>query len=155
MKKVLLLLFILSTACSSKQSQDQSEIHTFLEDYYAAMTSRNWKVYQQFFWPKATITTIWQKPGDNKKDVNITTIEDFVSQTHLGPDSQPIFEENMTDANISVKGNIATAWVNYEARFGSKENLMEWAGKDLFTLMKHEGKWRIVSLAFESDENSP
>jgi hypothetical protein len=34
------------------------------------------------------------------------------------------------------------------ARFGDSTDVATWRGIDAFTLMKHDGRWRIVSLAY-------
>lgn len=116
------------------------------------MSDRNWEKYRSHFWPGATITTAWKQPGDSVVTVDVTTIDDFIKETPQGPDSQPIFEESMLDSEIRSSGNIAEAWVNYKAKFGTKENLAEWSGTDVFTFLRHEGEWKIVSLVFESGE---
>nr|WP_281169010.1 nuclear transport factor 2 family protein [Fulvivirga imtechensis] len=125
----------------------------FLISYYQTMTRRDWRTYRSYFWDDAIITTVWQKEGENNESVHITTIDEFIAQTHLGPDSQPVFEEKPIDIQITVKNGLAQAWVRYEARFGSEKNMMEWKGTDLFSLLNHDGKWRIVSLTFSSEDS--
>jgi len=39
-------------------------------------------------------------------------------------------------------------WARYTARFGDPGSVRTWKGIDAFTLMRHEGRWRIVSLAY-------
>lgn len=72
-------------------------------------------------------------------------------QTKDGPDSQPIFEEKMTGSEIDVRGQLASAWIRYKAKFGSESHLMEWSGTDLFTLIKDNNSWKIVSMAYITD----
>ncbi|MCA6079095.1 nuclear transport factor 2 family protein [Fulvivirga sedimenti] len=145
------IIYDRSSASSKSEVQTTQTIHQFLYDYYNVMSSRDWEVYREFFWKDATLTTIWQSPKDSLPEVLVNTIDAFIRQTPQGPDSEPIFEEKPTYITTEIQGNLATAWVNYEARFGSEENLNEWTGTDLFTLMKHQGEWRIVSLAFSSE----
>ena len=156
--KVLICLLISScfVACntqhpSKNEKRAIDEINRLLEDYYATMSARDWKAYKMFFYDDATLTTLWQQEADSVPKVLITTISDFIAQTGDGPDSQPIFEENMLNAEIAVKNNLAQAWVNYEANFGSKNRLMEWKGIDLFSFIKHSNEWKIVSIVFESE----
>ncbi len=115
------------------------------------MSDRDWPAYRRFFWKKGTLTTVWQAQGDSTATVQVSTIDEFIAQTPQGPDSQPIFEEKMIDSQIDVKGPLAQAWVRYEARFGTEEELMEWEGTDLFSLMKHNDEWRIVALVFSPE----
>lgn len=135
----------------NKDSSDIHSIRNMLVRYYADMSKRDWKKYREYFWDSATIATIWQKPGDSAEKVNIITIDEFIRQTPNGPDSKPIFEENMTSSNIRIDGTLAVAWAEYKARFGTKDSLMEWSGKDLFSLMRHRDQWKIVALSFARD----
>lgn len=151
-----LVLLLFCAACSTEHtaeipqpSPEKQEIKDFLEQYYTTMSDRDWPAYQDMFWEKATLTTVWQKPGDSTAAVHITTIDEFIAQTPQGPDSQPIFEERMQQAEIEVRGNLARAWVSYSAKFGSEEQLHEWEGLDLFTFMRQDDRWRIVALAYE------
>jgi len=123
-----------------------------LKEYYKDMSARDWKKYRSHFWNNATITTAWQQPGDSAATVDVTTIDDFIKEAPNGPDSQPVFEEKMTDSKIKVQGNIAEAWVNYEAKFGKPDSLTQWKGVDVFTLMRHNSEWKIVSLVFEAEQ---
>ena len=59
----------------------------------------------------------------------------------------------MTDARITRSGNLAQAWVHYHARFGDPGELMEWSGIDAFTLLYHDGEWKIVEIVYTPDDN--
>lgn len=119
-----------------------------VNQYYADMSARNWEVYASHFWPDASLTTVWQPPGEDALRVVMTDIEEFVEQADEGPGSQPVFEEEMLEADVKVYGNLAAVWATYTAKFGTRDSLIKWKGIDAFTYMKHEGKWRIVSLAY-------
>ena len=136
---------------SLSDTPEGAGIETLLKTYYRDMSDRDWEAYRSHFWDNATITTAWQQPGDSTSLVDITVIDDFILETPNGPDSQPIFEESMKDSKITVNGNLAEAWVTYQAKFGTPDSLMQWTGTDVFTLLRHEGEWKIVSLVFESD----
>ena len=119
--------------------------------YYKDFSDRDWPKFRSHFWPGATITTAWRQPGDSVSRVDVTTIDDFITEAPNGPDSQPVFAESMIRWEIHTNNNLAEAWVNYHAKFGTTEKLSEWDGKDVFTLMRHEGEWKIVSLVFEAE----
>lgn len=53
---------------------------------------------------------------------------------------------------VEVKGNLASVWVKYEARFGTEDNLIQWKGTDLFSLLRFNDRWYITSLTYVSDE---
>lgn len=124
------------------------EVREMLKSYYATFSDRDWDRFQDHFWPGAIMTTIWMPPGEEVERVVATTVPEFVAQAPLGPGSKEVFEERMESASIRVDGNLAQAWARYEARFGDPGEIMEWTGIDAFSLLKHGGTWRIVSLTY-------
>lgn len=128
----------------------ESQIKTFIESYYNTMSARDWSKYEEFFSDDATLTTIWAVDSASAASISSFTISDFLAQTQEGPDSQPIFEEKPLSITVEQNENMASVWVKYKARFGSKDHLMEWQGYDLFTLLYHQEQWYIVSLAYVS-----
>lgn len=150
------LLIVTLFQCNSPKDNpytrgdERPAVDKFLHRYYENMSNRNWKLYRDHFWDNATITTVWQQPGDTLENVHVITIDEFIKETPNGPDSKPIFEERMTGSQIKINGNLAEAWATYEATFGSADSLMHWKGTDLFTLLRHNNEWKIVSLVFES-----
>jgi hypothetical protein len=126
-----------------------------LRSYYRDFSDRNWVLFAEHFWPGATITTVWQPPGADAPRVTTTTVPEFVAAAPEGPGSRAIFEESMLHARIRRTGGLAQAWVRYYARFGDPGDVREWEGVDAFTLLEHDGQWRIVSLAFQGDGGGP
>ena len=130
---------------------EKETLQAVLESYYADMSARDWQKYRAYFWDDATITTVWQQPGDSAASVHVISIDDFIAKTPEGPDSQPVFSERMKGSSIVVEGDLATAWVDYDAEFGRSDSLMRWSGTDVFSFLRHDGEWRIVSLVFKSN----
>ena len=130
----------------------EDEVRAELLSYYADFSARDWEKFAGHFWPGATLTTVWQPPGEPAPRVVVTSIPEFIAKAPEGPGSKPIFEEKMTSAEMRIHGNLAQVWARYEAKFGEPGQVMEWSGIDAFTLMKHGGRWRIVSLAYAGEE---
>jgi len=126
-------------------------VRAALASYYEAFSDRDWPRFAEHFWPGATLTTIWTPPGEAAERVVATTVPEFVARAPLGPGSREIFEERMTSARITVHGGLAYAWAEYEARFGDPGEVTEWSGIDAFTLLRHDGEWKISSLAYVAD----
>ncbi|MCB0665193.1 MAG: nuclear transport factor 2 family protein [Saprospiraceae bacterium] len=131
-------------------SSSEQTVYLFLQDYYGTMSDRNWNLYRDFFVEKGTLTTVWKSGSDQKPEIHGYTIDEFLAQTKDGPDSQPIFEERMIDADISIQGNLASVYTKYKAKFGTSDKLIEWEGFDLFSLIRYAGEWKIVSITYES-----
>ena len=156
------VLAVLASACTieyappdARQARavpdtDTTLVLAELRAYYRDLSNRDWVLFASHFWEGATITTIWQPPGAAEREVWHTTVPEFVAAAPQGPGSREIFEESMLDARIRVAGDLAQAWVRYRARFGDPGSVEEWEGVDAVTLMRHEERWRIASLAFVS-----
>lgn len=146
-----LLMLTLPSESSAQEHPDSATaaIVAELERYYTDLTARDWAAFADHFWPGATLTTVWQPPGEPAPRVVPTTVPEFVAQAPLGPGSQPIFEERPLEIRIVARhGAMAQAWVHYEARFGSPGAVHAWRGYDAFTMLEHDGRWRIASLAY-------
>jgi hypothetical protein len=126
-------------------------VRSFLTSYYDALSDRDWPRFAAHFWPGATIGTVWQPPGEPAPRVDLQTVATFVERAPEGPGSKPIFEERMLDAEVHVRGNLALVYARYRARFGDENDVTEWEGLDAFTLLEHQGEWRITALTFASD----
>lgn len=133
------------------RSPAEQELYLILEEYYETMSDRDWIAYRDFFVAGGTLTTVWKAESEAKPAIHTYSIDQFLAQTKDGPDSQPIFEEKMTSADMKIQGNLASVFVRYKAKFGTSENLMEWEGFDHFSMIRFEGKWKIVSITYESD----
>jgi len=154
------LLVVLVTACrlehappTARQARagppgDTTVVLTELRAYYRDLSDRDWTAFSEHFWPDATITTVWRPEADDSGRVWTTSVPGFVAAAPDGPGSRAIFEESMRGSRITVSGELAQAWVAYRVRFGDPGAVAEWEGVDAFTLMQHQGRWRIVSLAF-------
>ena len=118
------------------------------KQYYAALSARDWEAFAACFWPDATLTTVWQPAGEDAPRVFTTTVPEFVARAPEGPDSQPIFREELVTADVRAAGDVAQVWAHYRAAFGTEDELREWSGIDAISLMKHGGRWRITSIAF-------
>ena len=155
----IILCLLLSISCKDSNETEttlsesgNSELDFFITDYYSVMSNRDWNAYKAFFADKAVLTTIWQQQDDLEPKLLTNSITEFLAQTKDGPDSQPIFEEKPIKIDITRKNNLANAWVYYEAKFGTKDQLIEWKGYDLFSLLRYKDKWKIVSITYLSEE---
>jgi hypothetical protein len=137
---------------------DTREVRAEIGQYYRDMSCKDGQLlpaFQTHFWSGATITTIWPPSGQDKPQVLVIPVQDFVRQASAGPCSRPVFEEKMENAEVKIHNGLAQVWARYSARFGKPASLDEWSGIDAFTLLKHDGQWKIVSLVFRADSGGP
>lgn len=130
----------------------RDEVIEFLSSYYESFSARDWPRFADHFWPGATITTVYQPEGQSTPRVVAHTVPEFVAAAPMGPDSREIFEERMLAAEVRVRGDLASVFARYRARFGDPGDISEWAGIDSFSLMKQDGEWRIVALSFVPED---
>lgn len=142
-------------AVESTPDSLRDQVVALIEQYYADFSARDWDRYRDHFWPGAALTTIWKPAGEPEPRFVAATVEEFVRQAPNGPGSREIFEERLDSAEVRGSGNIALVWARYSARFGDPGDVREWKGIDAFSLLRHNGRWRIAALAYVSDEEGP
>ena len=131
-------------------SAASAEVYAAIRGYYAALTSRDWRLLGASFWPRATITTVRATPDDTVPRVRTLTIEEFVAGA--GKAEAGVFADEALRANIVTYGALADAWVTYHARVGATaQTAANRYGIDAFHLMKLGGQWRIAGLAFQNE----
>lgn len=129
-------------------SEDAREVEQFLTGYYDALSDRDWERFADHFHDGAHIAFVMPDSTGKVDDVTFQSVPGFVALAPLGPGSREIFEERMTGNTIHASGDLAAAWVQYEARFGDPDDIMEWTGTDAITMIRISGRWRITSLAY-------
>jgi hypothetical protein len=147
------LALLLLLGCSIRRAEppagdspDEESLRRSVAGYCREMSARNWPAYQARFWPHATLTTVWQPPGESRARVVITTIESFLG---------PTLEDRLLGQEARITGKLAQVWARYEASFGDTGNVAVWRGIDAFTWMKHDGNWRITRLAYTDEPGTP
>lgn len=157
MRALLLFVLVSAAGCANpiptveSATESEMELRERVEHYYETLSARNWEAYRDFFWPEASLTTVWQPPGEAAPRVVFTSIDDFIANAGQGPDSKPIFEENLLSQEVRILENLGQVWARYEARFGDSTSVSTWRGVDAFTWMMHDGEWRIASMAYTNE----
>jgi len=139
------------TVAVAQDSVASAEVYAALRLYYTRLTSRDWKVLGESFWPRATITTIMRAAGAAADSVHTIPIEEFVERaTRQGiRDCPASFMDEIARANVVTYGPLADAWVVYRAHCGVRaDSVAVHFGMDAFHLMKHRGEWRVTGLTF-------
>ena len=130
----------------------RDQVLALIQQYYADLSARDWARVATYFWPAASLATPWQPPDEAADRVVIMTIERFIEQAPLGPGSREIFKERMDSARVRGSASLAQVWAWYSARFGDPGRVESWTGVDAFTLIRHDGRWGITSIAYVNDE---
>lgn len=155
-KSLFILLVIFISSCSESSNSieqqwvadDKEVITDRIQTYYNDLSDRNWEAFDDHFWDKSIMATVWQATPETDPQLYTETTVEFIKQAHMGPGSKPIFEEKMTDMKVMQHGNLAIVWANYDARFGNENNIDTWSGIDAFSMLRHKGEWKIISLSY-------
>jgi len=124
-------------------------VNAALRLYYARLSDRDWRAFRRSFWPGATVTTRWIPPGERQERVWVQTAEEFARRAPQGPGRMAVFGEAMLHSHVTGYGDLASAWVIYEGRWGERRDSVRTVrGIDAFTLYRDDGQWRIASLVF-------
>ena len=136
---------------TAPDSVASAEVYAALHTYYSRLTSRDWPVLAESFWPRATITTIMRPAGAPDDSVAVYPIEAFVAKAarRRKPDCPASFSDEIARANVVTYGPLADAWVTYRAHCGvTRDSVAVYYGMDAFHLMKLRGQWRVAGLTF-------
>lgn len=125
------------------------QVRAVLTAYYDDFASGDWARVAKHFWPDATLVTI-RSPGLGATPaVVVTRIDDYVHR-HLGDGARSApLRIALESSRIETFGSVASAITHYRAVDPSGSEAQSWRGADLFSLVRHEGEWRIASLVFE------
>lgn len=141
-----------SVSAVTEPGPEDSAIVAALDQYYDRFSRRAWRAFRSSFWPGGVIATRWHPPGRSAPQVDVQTLETFLRRTREGPDRLAVFAERMVHHEITQYGELAIVWATFEATFGRAGAAPETHyGVDAFQLLKHQGEWRIVSLAFTQE----
>ena len=134
------------------RAADEAAILTALNTYYDRLSRRSWREFRTSFWPGAIIAVRWHAPADVRPTVHIQTLDQFLAETKNGPDRLAVFEEQMVHHEVRAYGDLAAVWATFRATFGwPGQTPTTHFGVDAFQLLKGQGEWRIVSLAFTEE----
>jgi hypothetical protein len=136
------------------------EVYDVLERFYRDFAHGDWNAMQERFWPGASVIAIrtreqrGDKQGGDKQVVN-EPIESCIERLRANVARAKPLEIALIEHRIVPTGSIAQASIQYSAVDKSGDAPQGWSGTDAFTLVRHEGQWRIASLAFGSSSFGP
>jgi hypothetical protein len=128
---------------------DETQVGELLQRYYDDFATGDWTRLRQHFWPDATLVTI-RSPGlGAPPSVVVLSIGDYIVRHGNGGSRGSKLRIELDTRRIESVGSIASAITHYRAIDSSGQEEQSWRGADLFSLVRHEGQWRIASLVFE------
>ncbi|MBP2616151.1 nuclear transport factor 2 family protein [Chryseobacterium jejuense] len=150
MKKLLLLL-VLSFNFSFAQTKDETEILKVMNDFMESIKTRNETQYLSLFQEPVLWTGIYKDRTQAKR------LEKNPKAEYYFADDYKAFIKGFKDDkseekfdNIKIVEDGAVASANFDYSFWYNGKMENW-GKEIWTLMKINGIWKITSVTFSMD----
>ncbi|MDN3693925.1 nuclear transport factor 2 family protein [Chryseobacterium tructae] len=150
MKKLLLLL-IVSFNFSFAQTKDENEILKVMNDFMESIKTRNEAQYLSLFQEPVLWTGIYKDRTQAKR------LEKNPKAEYYFADDYKAFIKGFKDDkseekfdNIKIVEDGAVASANFDYSFWYEGKMENW-GKEIWTLMKINGIWKITSVTFSMD----
>ncbi|UCA59928.1 nuclear transport factor 2 family protein [Chryseobacterium rhizoplanae] len=149
--KRLLLLFVLSFNLSFAQTKDETEIRKVMNDFMESIKTRNETQYLSLFQEPVLWTGIYKDRTQAKR------LEKNPKAEYYFADDYKAFIKGFKDDkseekfdNIKIVEDGAVASANFDYSFWYDGKMENW-GKEIWTLMKINGIWKITSVTFSMD----
>ena len=140
---IVVVVSMLLLPCCGGAASDDKEVRTFLERYFPTWSAQDMDGYGGCFHSQARITYV----GKNGQ-IESMGLTDFLHSQRMAHETSPV---KMTEVPLEMKihaGKLITqAAVTWKLSKGAETN----TGTDNFTLVKDNGSWRIIALAFDQD----
>ncbi|MCS4302038.1 nuclear transport factor 2 family protein [Chryseobacterium sp. BIGb0232] len=150
MKKLLLLL-IVSFNFSFAQTKDETEILKVMNDFMESIKTRNEPKYLSLFQEPVLWTGIYKDRTQAKRLEKNPKAEYYFADDYkafIKGFKDDKSEEKFDNIKIVEDGGVASANFDYSFWYDGK---MENWGKEIWTLMKINGIWKITSVTFSMD----
>ena len=139
----LLLMVALLLSCCAGNAADDKAVHGFLERYFATWSAQDMDGYGSCFHDQARITFVGK--GGRSESMGLT---DFLHSQRMAHQTSPVrMNEVPLEMKITSGKAITQAAVTWKLTKGTESE----TGTDYFTLIKGEGGWHIIALAFDQD----
>lgn len=141
----ILLLFILSVTSVSGFSQrsvkkDKELIVEKVNQFFEALEKQDTNLFKSIIHPAGETWAVKEEAHSIR--ISVRSFEDRLKK-FINPDQ--VIQERALDMEIKIHQQVAMAWVPYELDLSGT---FSHCGVDIFTLIKGNEGWKIVTLAF-------
>ncbi|MEY8759225.1 nuclear transport factor 2 family protein [Chryseobacterium tongliaoense] len=150
MKSILLVLLLGANLCFA-QTKDETEIRKVMDDFMSCIKTGDEAKYLSLFQEPVLWTGIYTERTHAKsleKNPNAKSYFADDYKTFIGGFKDNKSEEKFDNIKIIEDGSIASA--NFDYSFWYDGKMSNW-GKEIWTLMKINGSWKIISVTFSMD----
>lgn len=110
---------------------------------------RDWTRFRSLLSPDATFRLArWFYPDRVVEELRLWSVEEFIQAGKLFWRDAGFWERELW-SRVEVFGNVAHVWSGYEGRVGSPETDPVTRGVNSFQLVRADGRWWLVSIAWD------
>lgn len=142
MYKTLLLLLLLPLATINAQTHNEKDVRQAIDDFFEYFHQQDTVTLRAMLADDVQLRSISRnREGDIQ--MRMQPMDDFLVSLASIPDTLS-FQEKLLDYQISIDGDMATAWTPYEFYLGGN---FSHCGVNAFQLYHDGSAWRIIALA--------
>lgn len=134
-------------ANSAGPASDREQVLQIVQRFFDALAANDVETSRALFVPGAHITAARNTPAGFV--LRRRTIEDDLQKM---PANQNRYLERAWDSTVHLQGRLAAVWTPYDFHLNGK---FSHSGIDVFTLVKTDDGWKIVSLAYSVEPETP
>ena len=128
----------------SRAADNSDAVNKVIDEFQTAYSAKNVVGVQSLFHPKGVVAIDFS----SNTEQSVMTVGEWATATKEIFNKQTTISDKLTNREINVyRGGMATVVCDYDYNDMASHQ----AGKDVFTLIRIHGKWRIVSLVFSGD----
>jgi len=124
-------------SAQSAQSADHVAAYAVVTRLFDAMRTRDTATMRASFAPGAMLQSV------SATGIRTDAIDQWIGGV-AGAPAGLILDERLANPVVQVNGDLASVWVDYWLFVGDR---FSHCGVDAFVLARHEGAWRIISVA--------
>lgn len=149
--KKLFALFLFCSSFAFAQTKDETDIRKIMDDFMNCIKSRDEVKFVSLFHEPVLWTGVYTDRTYKK------VVADYPNEKSYFTDDYKAFiksfkdnksEEKFDNVEIIEDGSIASA--NFDYSFWHDGKMLNW-GKEIWTLIKTDSKWKITSVSFSMD----
>lgn len=141
MHKKLLFLFLLPLAITA-QTHSEKDVRQAIDNFFTAFHQQDTIALKAMLADEVQLRSI-SRNREGKISMRAQPMDNFIQSIAAIPDTVS-FQEKLLDYQITIDGDMATAWTPYEFYFAGN---FSHCGVNAFQLFHDGDIWRIIALA--------
>lgn len=140
MKKILTLLFTISSILCFSQTRDKEEVMKVVNQVFEAMRTNDSTLLKSCFVESPNTFTVFK----NQEGVTNLATGDFSRFVNaVGQPKEQTWNEPIWNEKVEIDGDLASVWVDYAFYI---DDQFSHCGVDAFHLVRKDGSWKIFHL---------